>query len=291
MRPAVGALIDSGVELWAIDGGDGALHCVLNTALDLLGPAGLASLPPIVLLRAGTIDFVARKLDLDGSGEAILNRLVARLAAGHRPQTAALRTLRMTMSTAAGTTSARIGFATAIAGVGQAFFSEYYADPNPGPAAIARTVARATSGRLLTALRLGARAPRLARAGKVFESRGLRVAVDGRELEWSDYNAVHAGSIDVDLGGVFRVFPLAARPGVLHVHAGFMSPARMVAVLPRLVAGRSLHGPRFFEGPGRMLRVEAADGRPIDPVIDGERYFGATALEVEPGPDVRLARV
>ncbi|MFN7702272.1 MAG: diacylglycerol kinase family protein, partial [Deltaproteobacteria bacterium] len=55
-------------------GGDGALHWTLNFASAIARARGI-ELPPLLPARSGTIDFVARKVGLEGSPADILERL------------------------------------------------------------------------------------------------------------------------------------------------------------------------------------------------------------------------
>ena len=61
--------------------------------------------------------------------------------------------------------------------------------------------------------------------------------------------------------------------------------------LPAMSAGRPFHIHNFFQGPAKHLKVVARDGRTIDPVIDGELYYGLVHATVEPGPPVRVVVV
>ena len=55
----------------------------------------------------------------------------------------------------------------------------------------------------------------------------------------------------MNLGGALRVFPLAREPGVLQFQAGEMSPAKIIAHLPALVAGGTVRGDRLRDTVGR----------------------------------------
>jgi diacylglycerol kinase family enzyme len=115
-----------------------------------------------------------------------------------------------------------------------------------------------------------------------------RVVIDGREVATDTHNALHAGALDVNLGGVLRVFPLAREPGALHFQAGAIPPAHMIANLPALIAGRAIRSPRLRDVSGREMVIEAAQ-QPLSPIIDGERFTDITRLVVRAGPKVRIA--
>src|SRR6185503_6234308 len=75
---------------------------------------------------------------------------------------------------------------------------------------------------------------------EIFRPTFARVCIDGKELMERELGAIHAGSIDVRLGGVFRVFPLAAAPGRLQFQAGGIVPSEMIRALPDLYRGRMI---------------------------------------------------
>ena len=127
-------------------------------------------------------------------------------------------------------------------------------------------------------------------AAHMFAPTRATVSIDGVALEETDHACLHAGSFDVNLGGVLRVFPLARERGVLHLQAGFLSPLSMIKNLPALAAGGAIRAPRMRDTSGTEMIVEAI-GEPLSPILDGERFEGLTRLEVRPGPRVRLARV
>jgi len=66
----------TGIDYLAIAGGDGSLHHGLTHALN---EYGAENLPPVIILKGGTMDNVSRSLHLPGKGPEILKRMVASL--------------------------------------------------------------------------------------------------------------------------------------------------------------------------------------------------------------------
>lgn len=116
------------------------------------------------------------------------------------------------------------------------------------------------------------------------------MTIDGVEVEGTAQGALHAGSFDVNLGGVVRVFPLARAPGAMHVQAGAISPFEMVRALPALLAGGAIPSKTLRDTIGIRMDVEALD-EPLRPVIDGEMYQNVRRLSVALGPRVRIAKL
>ena len=125
------------------DGGDGALHWMINTVRALRGED--ERWPTFVPTNGGTIDFVARKVGVRGRSESIVRALTAFAMAGREPEEVTLDSLLLTGALEDGTPFDRVGFALAAGGVGNRFFDKYYADPAPSPTTIAKVIGRTVS--------------------------------------------------------------------------------------------------------------------------------------------------
>lgn len=291
LRPAVERLLPRVTHLVS-DGGDGALHWLLNEVRAVSGgDASAASWPRFVPTNGGTIDFVAHKAGVRGRSEAILRVLVGAAATRRPPPEVALDTLLLEGERADGARFDRLGFALAAGGVGQRFFDKYYEDPNPSPLTIMRVIGRTVGDFALE--RAGRRSNgRPSYAAHLFRSTRARVVIDGEELPMRQHAALHAGAFDVNLGGVIRVFPLARERGALHFQAGEISPLRMIGSLPALARGGAIRAPHLRDTSGSCMEIEALDDEELlTPVIDGERFDGLRRLAVRAGPEVRIAHV
>ena len=291
---------DRGVTTWVSDGGDGALHWMLNTGRSVLVERGQdperLAMRPIVPTNGGTIDFVAKKAGIRGSAVQILERLAAQARRGEHPRIVSLDSLWIEGDPGGGAVPlGRLGFACAVAGVGQRFFARYYSYPQPGPTTIVRVITRgiaswAASQWPLSRLSMVPDGFR-AYARDMFAPAQADVRIDGVQVPESAYTAIHAGSIDVDLGGVIRVFPLARESGHLHFQAGAPSPGHIIRCLPDLYRGRGISIPRFTEQEAEQMEVRATGTESLDPVIDGEQTFGYRVVRISRGPAIPVAVV
>ncbi|MFO0710567.1 MAG: diacylglycerol kinase family protein [Sandaracinus sp.] len=260
-------------------GGDGALHWALNLALPIAEARGI-ELPPFLPARSGTIDFVARKVGLEGSPADILERVAARVRAGDAIESRVLPSARFELEGANGARRTVIAFAAAVGGIGVRFFDQYYAHPDPSPATIVSVIARAVAG-----FPFGT-----AHAREMFRPQEAEVHIDGARVPSTVHSGLHVGAIDLDLGGVLKVFPLA-KDGLLHLHAGELEPKAAIASLPALASGGLIRGERFVECAGSSLDVEARGEELLRPVLDGERYPDMRRVRVTRGPEIRVAVV
>jgi diacylglycerol kinase family enzyme len=261
------------------DGGDGALHWLINEFLTQ--ERDPRRWPTFVPTNGGSIDFVARKAHVRGRADAILTTLAAAAQADRRPPEVELDTLELRGETVCGTAVHRIGFALAAGGVGNRFFDKFDEHPRSGRVTMARVIARAVAEHAVSVV-----AQRQS-TSHLFIPTPARVTIDGHEVPTRTHNALHAGALDVNLGGVLRVFPLAREPGVLHFQAGAIPAAHMIANLPALMSGNAIRSARLRDVAGREMVIEA-ERQPLSPVVDGERFDGITRLTVRPGPCIRV---
>jgi diacylglycerol kinase family enzyme len=279
LRAVLAKEIGSDIACIVTVGGDGALHWALNLALPLARARGV-ELPPFLPARSGTIDFVARKVGLGGSPADILARVAARVRANEPIETRTLATARFAIEEVRGPRREVIAFAAAVGGIGVRFFDQYYAHPDPSPATIVSVIARAVAG-----FPFGT-----AHAREMFRPQQAEVRIDGERVPSEVHSGLHVGAIDLDLGGVLKVFPLA-KDGRLHLHAGELEPRAIIASLPALASGGLIRGERFVEKAGVRFEVVARGEELLRPVLDGERYPDLRSVLVTPGPSIRVAVV
>jgi diacylglycerol kinase family enzyme len=294
LGPVLAGLLERRVDYLVSDGGDGSLHWAVNemrTALDLRADR---SLPAIVPTNGGTIDFVARKVGIEGNAERILIDLTAALSARRPPETVLLDSLELTGTELAPDGGERpfrkLGFALAAGGIGQRFFDKYYREKELGTRGIASVVGRAVGSYAAAKLGLPLPPAALGYGREIFRPTLAKVSIDGRRVPGLEQGALHAGAFDISLAGVFRVFPLAREPGVLHFQAGGIVASEIIRALPDLYRGRAIRSQRLVEVAGREMTIEA-EGEPLFPIIDGERFGPLSTLRVRLGPPISVPRI
>jgi hypothetical protein len=304
--PALERFAKEGRRYWVADGGDGALHWMINEAVRYFGPQRAASLAVYVPSNAGTIDFVAKAIGLEGSSLEIVARLAAAVAEGRTPSVVEVPVVSFNgLQTQYGDEAApwrRVGFGCALAGFGANFFGPLYrGNKEYGGARIAKLLAAAFGAGLARSTLRGVLSPLkpdfVTRAEHEF-LRPLRgeVKLDGVVLRGEDgrpvreHTVLHAGSVLVNLAGIFRVFPSAGE-GKMHVHAGHVSVLEAARVLPGLMTGRSVsHLLRdAYDGAASTLDVVCDPGEELAPVLDGEVFHRITELHASVGPHFTMA--
>ena len=254
--------ISLGCDPIGICGGDGT---TLSTVTAFLARGGEA--PRFALLRGGTVNTVAKNAGVRGAPAEVLARLVERVRAGERLVETGLDTIAV---------NGRFGFLFAAA-MGARFIEAYYGGPIQGiPWATAlalRTVA--------SCVIQGSYAEWL------FSPAEVEIIADGERLPISHARLLLASTVkDVGLG-MKVMWRAGTEPGRFHFVASALSTTAMALQVPRVLAGRPLHGQPHED---RMLRdLELRFSAPQSFTLDGD-LFRADRIVVRAGPTLRLVQ-
>ncbi len=302
IKPVLREFLRRRARYWVADGGDGALHWMIRTGMEILEEDEFAGgdyhLPLTMPTNGGTIDFVAGNVGIKGNAELLLSSLRDSLESGTRIEEVEVDSMRIegTEVTSDGDREFRTyGFACAAAGIGQRFFAKYYEDQDPNPKTIVKVVANTVASMpvALSPLRVLPGLPRNLRsyAADMFRPAHARVSVDGMVLPETRLAGVHIASMSINLGNVLRFFPKADTDGQLNALIGTLSPLAIVMNLPRMWRGQNLQGRKVIDRECREMTIEALGDELLAPVIDGEYYPSVGKLRFTVGPRVRIPKV
>jgi diacylglycerol kinase family enzyme len=269
------------------DGGDGSLNWLINETRHCSDDPD--RWPAFVPSNGGSVNAVARKARVRGRPEAVLRALVAAAETNQPPPETFLDTLVLDGETADGAKFYRLCFGLAAGGVGNRFYDKYYDNHTHGRADVVRVMARSFGDYLRNKVAPG-RASSSDYATRLFAPTHARVLIDGVEVPTRTHTLLHAGAIDLHIGAGFRLFPKASEPGALHFQAGYLRPSRIIAHLPAALRNGTLPGDLVRDVNGDEMIIEA-EGEPLSPIIDGERFDGIVRLVARAGPRIRIAQV
>ncbi len=288
--------LDAGCEAWIADGGDGTLHWLLNVAGDKLKKEGrwdgVSPFPiPLSPANGGTAGFVAKKLGIKGPSDLFAQSLIDDMRAGKTLKTQPVKTLHFSGTKVDGGEFDQLGFAAALGGIGERFFEQYYAEPNPNKWTIIYVTMRAALGHLASFVPVGGIGwlDRLKDYGRrMLEGTNAIVTVDDQQFHYDTFQGLYAGAIDVDLGTI-ALFSYASDPDKMHYVAGALDRIECTWKWFFLVLGRPIPGGTWHELPGINMSVIPQGGQTVTPVIDGEFADTLTTIHVKPGPLVYAA--
>ena len=292
--------LDQGVQYWVTDGGDGAFHWLMNTIWAVRKERGDSGpWPKMLPTNAGTIDFIGRKAGVFGGCDQLLPELVRKLQHNEPLDMAQLGTFIVRgvhgpNGDRPGKPFEKLGFAGALMGIGQRFFDKFYAHDRQDALGIGFLVAKILTSQASRTLPL--RWVPLPVGWRyfgevVFEPIEAQVWLDGELLPFRHFRDLDVGAIDINLANLFRFFPLAKTGEALHVQCGDLAAFDVLKNLPNMMNGSELAIANYVQRAAKTVRAVPVGERTIDPVIDGELYWGLSEIDVTMGPLIPVVKL
>ena len=301
IKPVLRDFLRKRARYWVADGGDGALHWMLRMGMEVLQEDEFVdqsvTLPMTLPTKGGTIDFVANNVGIQGDAEGILATLRRGVEGGVTIEDTEVDSMVIDGEQLVDGTLVPFrtyGFASAAGGIGQRFYSKYYAHSDPNPRTIVKVVANtvASAPIALTPLARVAKIGNLGTFAKeVFAPTECKVTLDGMVLPGTTFTGVHIASMSINLGNVLRFFGKADQPGLMNAIVGTPSPWSIIRNIPRMARGEEMKGKNLLDRPCRAMVLEASGDELLEPVIDGEYYRNVKRISFHVGPRVRIPKV
>jgi hypothetical protein len=302
IKPVLREFLRKRARYWVADGGDGALHWMLRMGMEVLQEDEFAgqsvTLPTMLPTKGGTIDFVANNVGIEGDAEGILATLRGRLERGVMIEETEVDSMVIDgeqIVDGAVVPFRTYGFASAAGGIGQRFYSKYYAESDPNPRTIVKVVANTVASAPIALTPLSRLPFGLGKmrtyAREMFQPTPCKVSIDGMVLPSRAFTGVHVASMSINLGNVLRFFGKAEQRGMMNAIVGTPSPWSIIANIPRMTRGQEMRGRNVLDRPCREMIVEACGDELLAPIIDGEYYKAVTKLVFRVGPRVRIPKV
>lgn len=257
------------IDILAISGGDGTIHCTLSAFLKVYGEKPL---PKIALLRGGTQNNIANDFGIKGDTEQLLSNLLLRYH--ENPDVLVEKELRLMHFTDAEGTSV---YGTAFGALaGYNFMDHYYTIPSLNKLA----AIRAAVGLAISALCNGRR------ARKVFERVDTEVLLEGAPWGFANHSGIAAGTVTMP-GLNFRLFRhMRTQNEKFHLVLVSLTPrAAFFDVLP-MGLGKAPTSEAVLET--LALDVQFKFAKPVGYCVDGDMLAPTKDLRVRQGPKVTL---
>lgn len=258
---------EEGIDVLAVNGGDGTLHMVLTAFIEAYGDTPL---PPVAILRGGTMNTIASGLGIRGKPEMILSSLLLRYHTDQPMPWAERNILRIE-----GGEKPEYGFLFGN-GLLSNFLQEHYAASDPSPLSAAVLLARAVFSAMVGG-------PLIQRLSAPAE---CEVEVDGVRWGPKRYLTVTMGTVD-DIGFGFRPFYEALRhPGRLHVLGFACDALGVVKCLPRIRMAQPIQSPEVFSAVPERVVMRSEKAMPF--MVDGDFHPAGQTIAVSVGPRIRF---
>jgi diacylglycerol kinase (ATP) len=258
------------IDVLGISGGDGTLHHTLTAMIKAYGDTPL---PPVAILRGGTMNTIARSFAIFGESPRLTFELVDRQRRGLLHEIPSFERTILQIGD-------KYGFIFGN-GIIYNFLHEYYATGKPSPATAAQLIARAAGSTMF----------RGALAGRIYKRFHARVVADGDRWACEDFITVAAAVVE-QIGLGFKPFrrcnERADAFALLGIHTDAVG---FVAELPRILAGQPMRRDKVIDRVAQVVTFESDEK--LEYIIDGDTYVQeqADALTLRSGPKLRFLRL
>ena len=302
IKPILRDFLRKKARFWVADGGDGALHWMLKAGQELFEEEefknGDYEFPLAVPTKGGTIDFVANNVGIQGSAEDILSALKSKLESGLPIEEIEVDSMLIEgiQQTNNGDAFFRTyGFAAAVGGIGQQFFTKYHESNDPNPKTIVKILGKAMAMLPLSISPFNKikaiPKPLKQFANELFEPMAANVWLDGTKVEATEFSGVNIGSMSINLGGVFRLFSKADNNHQMQVILGSIGPMELLKNIPSMFLGGNINAEGIVDRPCMELKVESSGAKLLSPNIDGEFYEHVKEIVFRLGPRIRIPKI
>ncbi len=251
------------IDLLAISGGDGTIHCTLTTFLKIYGEKPL---PKITLLRGGTLNTIAATLGIKGDTERLMSNLLIKY---HEDKNFEIKKLRLTKI------NDSYGCIFGI-GVIYRFMELYYKNPTLNPFIAGKTLVHGIMSAIVE--------------GKVikdiFKRFDADVFVNGQKWPFANYSAVFSASIR-QLGLEFNVFRHMLNQNEKFSAIGMgISPHELLPQLKKLRDGKPTNSPHILDAAAETMEIYLKEPMPY--TIDGDMLPATDTFKLSVGPELTV---
>ena len=255
----------SRIDILVIDGGDGTLHHTLSAFIPIYSGTDL---PPIGLLRGGTMNTIASSLGIKGLSEAILQRIISTIKGWAPLEVVRANTLMV---------NNRHGFIFGL-GFPVSLLNAYYRGKGRGRWKTIRVLLEILSS---TLEREGAET-------NFFQPFKADIWLDGEKLPPGRYTAILGSTVE----GVGLGFKPTRRAGeredLFQILCLDMGPKRMGLNALKVLLGMELRDEKLYDrmATRSVIKLE----KPADMQIDGEIFMNQRDVRLRIGPAIRFIK-
>ncbi len=258
------------IDILAISGGDGTIHCTLTAFLKIYADKPL---PKISLLRGGTQNNVANNFKIKGDTEHLLSTLLLKYHESPDDfQEKSLRLMRFTDSNGSDVYGAIFGV-----GAGHTVMEYYYAMPYLNKWSAWRVPIQIGTAILFDR----------PLAHRLFQRIDAEVQFNGKAWGVANYSALIAATVLTLPAVDFRTFRLmTGQNESFHFIGACANPRSLLPALPSLMFGKTLPADDFVEA--LAVDVKMKFTVPQGYIVDGDRLPPAQEIRIQQGPLVTL---
>ncbi len=256
----------AGIDILAIDGGDGTIHHTLSAFIPIYNGEDL---PPIALLRGGTMNTIANSLGIKGLSDVILQRIISTVRVQAPFGLVRANTLKV---------NDRYGFIFGL-GFPVSLLNAYYRRKGRGRGNTIRVLLKIL---ISTLEKEGA-------GNNFFNPFEADIWLDGEKLPIGRYTGI-LGSTVKEVGLGFKPTRRAGeKEGLFQILCMDMGLRRMAMNALKVLLGMDLRDENLIDrmATRSVIKLERAS----DMQIDGEIFRSQKEIQLQVGPAIRFIRM
>ncbi len=247
-----------GCDYIGVAGGDGTLHLAVTEMMKIYGPG---KIPPLLILREGTMDNVARTIDLEGKGPDLIKRLLWAIENKKEIKIHKRDTIKINDKYC-------FLFGT---GLVTNFLNEAYNGKEKG---FIRNIQVGFSA-FIEGLRNEAN-------GRIFNWMDGEIYIDGKKLGINPVNGILAGTVEHIGMGFSPLMSASKEKKSFQVIITAMPPLKLIKNINRLRTGKTIDDKGYYNTICKKIKLIFPGD--FDYTMDGDIYKASNELVVETGP-------
>jgi diacylglycerol kinase family enzyme len=252
-------------EYICIAGGDGTIHLVITELINKYKPAPV---PPILILKEGTMDNIAKSVHLKGRGVDLLTCLTKVIKEGKMIQTENRFTMKI---------NNRYCFLFGT-GLVTNFLNKAYSGKEKG---FIRNIQVA----LITAKE----AILNVKQGEIFQLTEQEIYIDKKKIPCNSIYGILAGTVE-HVGMSFSpLINAVQKDGTFQIILLSMSPRSILANMNKLRTGKRIKAPGYLNVQGKSLLIK--QNGCFEYTMDGDIYTADRKLKIITGPVINLIKI
>ncbi len=248
-----------GVEYIAPSGGDGTLHHIVTQFSKVYND----KIPPVLILKTGTMNNVATSLEIKGDANDVLHRFITQIKRGHDVKIVTRHTLLI---------DGRYCFLFGN-GLTADFLDVYYSTGK--------------SYRKLVGLILNIIVEAFSHSdSKLFKGFTGNITCDSETLPFKDVLGILAGTVETIGMGFYPLFRANEKDGQFHVIVCAMKPKDLAKQIIKLKKGIPINNTLYYEKTVKEIVLQSQ--HPFMYTMDGDLYHCDGLLKVSTGIPVQF---
>jgi len=248
-----------------IGGGDGTIHLVLSELINAFLPE---SVPPVLLLKEGTMNNIARSIKLKRRGPVLLKRLLNTIAENKIVITADRFTIKI---------MDRYCFLFGT-GLVTNFLNKVYSGREKG---FFRNIQVALMGIKESITN--------AKDGEIFRLTEQAVFIDGKKVLINPVSGILAGTVEHIGMGFSPLKDAVQYDGKFQVIIIGINPRGILKYMNKIRIGKRIKSPKYFNALGKSILIKQKGI--FEYTMDGDIYEAENELNVVSGPVIKLVKI